>query len=161
MSLNDSNEISALLHPDRICVGLEADSKEAVLSAMVELLGQSGVTDRPVEVLSAIMKREQVLSTGVGSGLALPHAKTEAVADNAVAFATLSRPVDYGALDDKPVELVFMLVGPAQAKNEHIRLLGRLSRLMIHADFRQQLGAAEDAEDVIRLFEEGESHYFV
>ncbi len=149
-------EIHQLLKRDTIRVGLPGETKEEVLNNLIDLLkGQPGVRDLE-KVREAVFAREAVMSTGVGKGLALPHAKTDAVDRTVAALAITAQPVDFGAIDDKPVRILFLLVGAEEAKTQHIKILSRISRLMNRDDFRKRLLEARDADEVLALMEEGE-----
>ncbi|MDX1438658.1 MAG: PTS sugar transporter subunit IIA, partial [Rubricoccaceae bacterium] len=146
--------ISALLTEERICVRLDSAEKEAAIDEIVDTLdGASEVIDLD-QLRADVHAREAVMSTGVGNGLALPHTRTSAVLDTLIAFAITEAPIDFDAIDGKPVRLIFLLVGPENERGSHVRLLGRISRLMAIATFREQVSKAESAEEVIQLFEE-------
>ncbi len=149
-------ELHRLLSPQRIKLRLRAKDKTDLLNKMVDLLKDAPEVIDLEAVRKAIFEREEMMSTGVGKGLALPHAKTPAVSDTMVALATLEEPVDFDAIDNEPVQIVFLLVGPPEARSLHIRLLSRISRLMNRQAFREQLLKAETPADVIRLFKEFE-----
>ncbi len=150
-------QIHQLLTPNTVRVGLEGETKAEVLDNLVGLLkGEQRVKDLE-EVRRAVLSREKVMSTGVGKKLALPHAKTSAVTDTVAAFAVTKHPIDFGAIDNQPVMLLFLLVGTEEAKSQHIKLLSRVSRLMNRDSFREKLLAAREPGAVLRMFEEGES----
>ncbi|HLT48207.1 MAG TPA: PTS sugar transporter subunit IIA [Rubricoccaceae bacterium] len=156
MLRTDALSVASLLAPERVQVGLPAQSKEAVIEAVIEQLGGAPAVRDLGRVRDAVFAREAVMSTGVGKGLALPHARTDAVSDTVAAFAVTAGPVDYGALDGQPVRLVFLLVGPEGERSTHVRLLSRISRLMNRDAFRARLLQARDAEAVLAAFREGE-----
>ncbi len=150
-------EIHDLLKPETVRVGLPGSTKEQVLDNIISLLeGHSAVRDAN-DVREAILSRERMMSTGVGKGLALPHAKTPAVGESVAAFAVTREPIEFGSIDSAPVRLIFLLVGTEAAKSEHIKLLSRISRLMNRQRFRERLLNVERAEDVLEIFESGES----
>ena len=150
-------EIHDLLTPNTVRVGLSGETKEEVLDNLVSLLdGHPAVKDID-EVRQAILEREKMMSTGVGKELALPHAKTSAVRESIAAFAVTNRPIDFGAIDNEPVRLIFLLVGTEIAKSEHIKILSRVSRLMNRDRFRSRLFDSKSAEDVISVFRDGET----
>lgn len=150
-------QIHHFLTPQTVRVGLPGETKEEVLDNLIGLLeGQTQVRDLE-EVRQAVLNREAVMSTGVGKRLALPHAKTSAVTGTVAAFATTAVPIDFGAIDNQPVTLLFLLVGTEEAKSQHIKLLSRVSRLMNRDAFRERLLTAGAPEEVLQLFEEGES----
>src|SRR2546421_8365206 len=98
------------LKPEYITVGIEADSKEDLLTKMVDLASKNPHVIDKDKVRTAILDRERIMSTGVGKGFAIPHGKTDAVTDIVLAFATTKEPIDYAAMDNEPVRLVLLLV---------------------------------------------------
>ena len=160
MQASSVSEIYQLLTPATIQVGLQGASKEEVIENLVALLeGHPAVKDLD-QVRRAVVERERVMSTGVGKGLGLPHAKTNAVTDTVAAFAITRAPVAFGAIDSEPVQLLFLLVGMERSKSQHIKLLSRISRLMNRDAFRERLLAAQTPEQVLAIFEEGEAELF-
>lgn len=157
MPTTQTTEIAQLLDPERVRIGLSGTEKEDVIDALVDLLaGEESIRDLAA-VRSAIFEREEKMSTGVGKGLGLPHAKTPAVADTLLAFATTKEPIDFGAVDDLPVRLLLLLVGPEEHKSQHVKILGRVSRLVSRDSLRERLVAAESSETVLRVFRAGEA----
>lgn len=149
-------DIHQLLKPETVQVGLPGNTKEQVINHLINLLeGHPAVVDLD-EVRRAVFEREQVMSTGVGKGLGLPHAKTPAVRESIAAFAVTAEPVDFGSIDNTEVRLLFMLVGTEAGKSQHIKILSRISRLMNRHAFRNRLLSATGAGEVLRIFEEGE-----
>ena len=109
-------------------------------------------------VLAALQARESVLSTGVGDGVAIPHAKTPLVDDLIMAAGVSETPIEYDALDGRPVRLFFLLLGPEAAAGAHVRALGRISRVLRREPLRHALTAAAGADEfygVIALSESG------
>jgi fructose-specific phosphotransferase system IIA component len=152
--------ISDILTEDLVVNGLKGDSKEDILEAMIGLVAQSPrVLDR-VKVQNAIFEREKIMSTGVGNGFAIPHGKTDAVSDIVAAFAVTAKPIDYESLDEKPVRLVFLLVGKDNLVGPHIKLLSRISRLMNKEEFRTRLLASKSSREILDLFRQEEASYF-
>ena len=136
---------------------LPGATKEEVINAMIELAGtQKQVVDKE-RMRTAIFEREKIMSTGVGSGFAIPHGKTDAVNDIVAAFAVTAHPIDYQSLDDQPVRLMFLLVGRDNMVGPHIKLLSRISRLMNKEDFRKQLLEAETPKDILEIFRREEA----
>ena len=149
--------IHQLLSPDTVCVGLAGQAKEVVLNGLMDLLADHPSVHDLEGVRAAVFAREQVMSTGVGKGLALPHAKTPSVVGTAAALAITEEPVVFGAIDDQPVRIVFLLLGPKDAKLQHIKILSRISRLMNRDAFRERLLQAPDVARVLAIIEEGEN----
>jgi mannitol/fructose-specific phosphotransferase system IIA component (Ntr-type) len=127
-------------------------SKDDLLAAIIVDLDEKGfVADRRI-VTDDILARERVMSTGVGNGVAIPHAYTDGVTRLAAAFYRTREPIEFGATDGAPVDLFFVILGPRDSRREHIRLLARLSRLLNHGEFRDALRAATDADAVVSVF---------
>jgi mannitol/fructose-specific phosphotransferase system IIA component (Ntr-type) len=146
-----------LLATERMRVPLRGVSKEEVLSELVEVLaGSLGMDAQREEMLQAVFEREEVLSTGIGDGVALPHAKYNGLDDLVMAAGCVREPVEYGALDGEPVRLVFLLLGPDSKAGAHVRALSRLSRLMRSVPLRERLAAAANAEEFLDLLGEAE-----
>ncbi len=152
--------ISEILTEQVIAVGLAASSKDDVLEKMIELVGRSPSVKDLDKVRNAILERERIMSTGVGRGVAVPHGKTDGVTDTVAAFAITAEPVDYKALDDQPVQLVFLLIGRENSVGVHLKLLSRISRLMSNEQFRSRLLATKSPAEVLDLFRKEEEHYF-
>ena len=157
MPTTQTTDVNQLLAPGRVRIGLSGTSKSEVIDALVDLLdGHTAISDLAA-VRSAIFEREKKMSTGVGKGLGLPHAKTPAASETVAAFATTKEPVDFGAVDDVPVQLLLLLVGPEEHKSQHIKILGRISRLVSREALRERLLAADAADTVIGILREGEA----
>ena len=153
-------KISDILTEDYIITGLHGDSKDAVIDAMIDLVASSPKVLNKSKVREAIFEREKIMSTGVGNGFAIPHGKTDGVADIIAAFATTAKPIDYQSLDEKPVRLVFLLVGKDNMVGPHIKLLSRISRLMSKEDFRKRLLEVRTPHEVLDMFRQEEATYF-
>ncbi len=149
--------IADALNIESIDANVDLDSKNDVLLHLVDLIGKAGVVTDIDKVRDVIFKREEIMSTGVGQGFAVPHAKTNAVNKTSAALLTLSQPVDYQSLDNQPVQIVIMLVGPEDAFSAHLRLLSRISRLMTDSEFRTRLAAAGSAQELYQCIDDEES----
>jgi PTS system fructose-specific IIA component len=159
MSSNGSLSIAHLLTPETVRVKMPGGTKDDVLNAVIDLLeGAEGVVDL-AQVRRDVFAREQQMSTGVGMGLALPHARTSAVADTVAAFATTADGVPFAAHDGQPVSMIFLLVGLEGERSRHIRLLGRISRLMNRDAFRQRLLAATTSAEALTLFRDADAEF--
>ena len=149
--------LTDLLSPARVVVPLQGASKDALLEELVAVLHRDGAVDDAAEVLRAVRAREAVMSTGIGSGVAIPHGKTNAAPELAMAAGVLVRPVEYQALDDAPIRLVFMLVGPESAAGGHVKALSRISRLVRRQDVRERLAGCTSSEAFLHILAEGEA----
>lgn len=157
MPTTQTIEVNQLLRPELVRIGLEGSSKSDVIDALVDVLAGHEAISSLEAVRTAIFEREQRMSTGVGKGLGLPHAKTPAASETVAAFATTGEPVDFGAIDDTPVRLLLLLVGPEEHKSQHVKILGRISRLVSRDSLRERLIEAETAGSVIDTLREGEA----
>jgi len=157
MPTTQTTEINQLLSPERVQIRLTGTTKEEVINALVDMLDGHEDIDSLEAVREAIFDREEMMSTGVGKGLGLPHAKTPAATDTVATFATTEEPVDFGAIDDDPIRVLLLLVGPEDHKSKHIKILGRISRLVSRDSLRERLITADSPETVIEILREGES----
>lgn len=153
-------KISELLTEELVVTHLEGNSKEDIINAMIDIVAKSPKVLDKEKVREAVFEREKIMSTGVGDGFAIPHAKTDAVSDIVGSFAITAQPIDYESLDEKPVRLVFLLVSKANMVGPHIKLLSRISRLMNKPDFRNRLLTVNSPREVIEMFRQEEATYF-
>lgn len=148
--------LTELLTEDRVRVPLSSQTKNDVLRELVELAA-SGRNSGAVEaMLTAVRDREQVLSTGIGGGIAIPHGKTPHVDQLVLAAGVAADAIDFDALDGQPVHLFFLLLGPESASGAHVKALSRISRLLRRTQLRADLLQASSPAaflDVIRRSE--------
>lgn len=149
--------LTELLAADRIRVPLAAQTKDAVLEELVEVLHASGAVADPAAVLRAVRLREAQLSTGIGGGVGIPHGKAEGVEGLTMAAGVSARPLDFAALDGQPVQLFFLLVGPDAAAGAHVKALSRISRLVRGVEMRRRLLEAPSAEAFMAVVAEAEA----
>jgi PTS system fructose-specific IIC component len=138
--------------PERIALDLEARDKQELLQQLVDRLVDGGQVRDGAGLMGELLKREQVMSTGIGGGIAIPHALATDIEDLALVFARTKTPMDFQALDSEPVDLVFMLVGPKNASSVYVKLLARVSRLLQNEAFKDRLRQAKRAEEVLEAF---------
>lgn len=148
-----------ILSGKSVVVGLEGQSKREVLEELVNSLEVGDkITDRD-KVLDAVLLREEIMSTGIGHGIAIPHGKSEYVTELGGVLGIKKEGVDFDALDGKPTYIFFLLVSPLDVSGPHIKALARISRLLKGEDFRQKLIAAVDNDDAIKIIEDEEKKY--
>jgi mannitol/fructose-specific phosphotransferase system IIA component (Ntr-type) len=148
--------LTELLSEDRIKVPLRSQTKDDLLQELVALVTQGRDEATFEAVLSAVRERERELSTGIGGGIAIPHGKTPVCDQLVMAAGTCPAGVDFEALDDQPVRLFFLLVGPESAAGAHIKTLARISRLLRRDALRDALCQARTPGaflDVVRASE--------
>ncbi len=132
-----------LLSPERVRTDFVADDKATAIARLADLLAGSG--DAEI-VHAALEARESLGSTGLGHGVAIPHGRTAAVPEARAAFVRLARPIDFGADDRQPVDLVAALIVPEHFTDQHLKLLAELAELFSNAELTRELRAAPDAD---------------
>lgn len=148
--------IKDLLIKDAMIMDLQATDKKSAIDEMVQKMYDAGrITDIDT-YKKGILAREAQTSTGLGDGIAMPHAKNEAVKEATVLFAKSNKGVDYEALDGQPTYLFFMIAAPEGANDTHLQALAALSRLLIDPDFVGKLKEATTPEEVQTLFQTAE-----
>ncbi|PEJ10090.1 PTS fructose transporter subunit IIABC [Bacillus wiedmannii] len=150
-------KITELLKRDTVIMNLTASNKEAVIDELVEKLAGANRLNSKAEFKEAILKRESQSTTGIGEGIAIPHAKTKAVKQPAICFGRSVSGINYESLDGQPAHLFFMIAASEGANNTHLETLSRLSTLLMDEGFRKQLLEAKDEEELLRLFDEKEN----
>jgi PTS system nitrogen regulatory IIA component len=143
-------DIGSLLERGAVGARLSAATKRQALGAVAELAGRQ-LNIPPAQILEALTEREALGSTGVGQGIALPHARLAGLDRIHGVFVRLDQPVDFGAVDDQPVDLMFALLAPLDANTQHLRALARVSRLLRQADLRSQLRQARSPDTLYAL----------
>ena len=150
-------KITEILKRDTIIMDLTASVKEAVIDELVEKLDKAGGLNSRSEFKDAILQREMQSTTGIGEGIAIPHAKTKAVKQPAICFGRSVSGVNYESLDGQPAHLFFMIAASEGANHMHLETLSRLSTLLMDEKFRKQLLEATSKEEILRLFNEKEN----
>ena len=153
-------KITDLLHPKSICLGANPAGKAEALSQITQLMADGGNITDLTAYRQAVSAREQEGSTGVGEGVAIPHAKSAAVNKPGLAAMTVPGGVDFDALDGAPVQLIFLIAAPEQAENTHLDILSRLSTLLMDEDFRKRLLAAQTPQDFLAEIDRTEQSIF-
>jgi len=148
-----------ILSGKSVIVGLKGNNKNEILEELVDVLEVGDkITDRD-KVLEAVLLREEIMSTGIGHGIAIPHGKSEYVTELGGVLGIKQAGVDFDALDGKPTHIFFLLVSPLDVSGPHIKALARISRLLKGEDFRQYLIASKDKDDAIAIIEEEEKKH--
>ncbi|MFB5249542.1 PTS fructose transporter subunit IIABC [Bacillus cereus] len=150
-------KITELLKRDTVIMNMTASNKEAVIDELVEKLNGANCLNNKAEFKEAILKRESQSTTGIGEGIAIPHAKTNAVKQPSICFGRSVSGINYESLDGQPSHLFFMIAASEGANNTHLETLSRLSTLLMDEGFRKQLLEAKDEEELLRLFDEKEN----
>jgi mannitol/fructose-specific phosphotransferase system IIA component (Ntr-type) len=144
-----------MLTPDRVLVPLQARDKQGIIAELAARL-VSRVGGDVATVLRAVEERESVLSTGVGFGVAIPHARSSAVRELAIIGGVSAEPVPYDSIDGEPVRLFFLIVGPESSAGLHVKILSRIARLVRRDGVRRHLVEARTPDEFYRVLLEAE-----
>jgi fructose PTS system EIIBC or EIIC component len=147
-------DIHGMLAPERIIMNLEGTSKREALIEIVNNLGKTpGVTD--VEALKkAILEREEIMSTGVGLTIAVPHAKLSSVKTFTLGLARSTRGIDYDSLDGQPVRIIVTIAAPDNDQNTYLRVLAAVMHVLRNEEQRKAILASKTPQDIIKVFKE-------
>ena len=152
--------ITELLQDETIDLGVKVGSKEEAIDHLIDLMVKGGnITDRE-EYKKGILAREATGTTGIGGGIAIPHAKNKAVSKPGLASMTVPEGVDYDAMDGKPSDVFFMIAAPAEGSDLHLEALARLSTILMDPEFKENLLHAKTKEEYLRLIDEKETEKF-
>jgi fructose-specific phosphotransferase system IIA component len=152
--------ICDILFKEKIISTMGSKSKNEAINELIDLF-KNDERVKDVEAMRlAVHDREKIMSTGVGKGFAIPHAKSNSVTDIIAAFGKLDEPIEFNALDGQPVNLIFLLVGKENMVGPHIKLLSRISRMMNKEEFRESLAKANSSNEIFDLFDSEEKQYF-
>ncbi len=145
--------LSALLTPERVGL-LEEGSKESVLRQMAELLCPTVEGLDQEELVRVLLAREGIMSTGIGLGIAVPHARMESVDEPAIAVGVARKGIQFESLDDKPVYIVVLIVVPKSSQKEYLRILARVTLLMKNKELRKKLMAVRQPAEIYGILGE-------
>jgi PTS system nitrogen regulatory IIA component len=149
-------EIKDILQPEGVFAGLKAASKKQVLQELArQAAGVTGINER--KIFETLMERERLGTTGVGNGIAIPHGKLPELTRLYGFFARLEKSVDFDAIDEQPVDLIFLLLAPEGAGADHLKALARVSRLLRDAGACEKLRGAKTADGLYLLLTQSEA----
>ncbi|RKO65796.1 PTS sugar transporter subunit IIA [Desulfofundulus salinus] len=143
-------DVRSLITQQLITLRLRSEEKKAAIEELSSILMENGYLTDLETYLQDVFKREDLSTTGIGFGVAIPHAKSTAVNRPVLAFGRSMSGIEWNSLDGRPVHLVFLIAVPAEsAENEHLKILSALSRKLIHEDFRRSLREAQDESQIL------------
>lgn len=148
--------ILEILRPESVKVPLVSPEKHAVIDELVDVLAHDERVTDLAALKTAVWERECQRSTGIGEGLAIPHGKSVAVKELAMAVGRPAQPIPFDAIDKKPAKLLILLVSPVDKISLHIQALGRVSRLLSDPALREAAYAAADAKALFEIFRRAE-----
>jgi PTS system nitrogen regulatory IIA component len=149
-------DLSDLIRPEAVAEGLTVASKKALLQQLAGLAATAYGIDSK-EAADALSAREKLGSTGFGGGIAIPHARLPGLSSIVGAFALLAKPIDFAAVDDMPVDLVFALFSPVDAGSDHLKALARVSRRLREPGFIAKLRGAGSRDSIYVLLMQDEA----
>lgn len=150
-SLGIAMKLTDILSGDCILAPMDAANKSDAIRQLVRVLAQTGRCNDEQALLTAVLEREAIRSTGVGHGLAVPHAKCRYCNGLVVALGRPKKPLDFMSKDGRPVDLIVLLASPPDQTGPHIQALARISRLMLMDDFRRLVADAPDAAAIYQV----------
>lgn len=147
-----------LITPQAILPNLKAGSKKQALQDMARKAAElTGQHERAI--FDVLLERERLGTTGVGHGIAIPHGKLPSLERVWGVFARLERPIDYDAIDEQPVDLIFLLLAPEQAGADHLKALARVSRLLRDQSMCEKLRGSDSADAIYALLTQQEASH--
>lgn len=149
-----------LLHKEGINLNINPSDKSECINELIDLMDKTGNLNNKEEYRKAILEREDLSTTGIGDGIAIPHGKTSAVKRASLAAAVCKQGVDYDSLDGMPAHLIFMIAVPDNNDNLHLEVLARLSTILMDEGFRKSLIDCTDKDEFLKLIDEKESEKF-
>ena len=149
--------LTEILKPQNIKVPVLAKVKTEAIAELISLLADNGEVVDPKKVLDAVMEREATRTTGIGNGLAIPHGKCNGTDHLVMAIGRPQTPIDFQAIDGRPVSLIWLLTSPPDKTGPHIHALARISRLMTIDKFRQSVANAKTAQELYDLIVQQEA----
>lgn len=148
--------LTEILKPTNIKFPLAAKTKVEAITEIIELLHANGELTDAKKVLDSVLDREATRTTGIGNGLAIPHGKCAGTDHLVMAIGKAASPIEFQAIDGRPVTIVWMLASPPEMTSPHIQALARISRMMFIDKFRHAMNAAQSADEMYNLIVEQE-----
>lgn len=149
--------LAQIIQPGCVRVPLEAQDKTSAITELINSLDAGKLLLNRDEALQSVLVREQTRSTGIGSGVAIPHGKCKAVKELVMAIGIARQPIDFNSVDGKPVSIIMLLISPIDQTGPHIQALAKISRLMLDETFRNKLIGASSPQEVCELLSHKET----
>ncbi len=149
--------LTEILQPTCVKVPLEGKDKNSIITELVELLEKSNLVNDKESVLNTILTHEQMLSSGIGSGIAIPHGKCKDLKEFVMAMGLTREPVEFDSIDGKPVQIIIMLVSPLDKTGLHIQALSRIGSMLHDEKFKAKIETAGTAEQLYEFVSKKET----
>ena len=150
-------DISSCLSESAVSLHVDGSDKPEILRRLVDVFVESAALDIGADVLNLLLEREKLKTTGIGSGVAIPHCKTAAVDRPHIVVGLSRKGIDFQSLDKLPTHMFFLVVAPQQAGATHLKICARIARLVKDTKFKAELLELQSAEDVVAYIKERES----
>ncbi len=142
-----------LIKPDHIILNLSTKTKEDLFRKVVRILKERGKIEDEGKVLDLLFKRENIMSTGIGNGIAIPHASSDDIKETKLFVVILKEAIDYNSIDGLPVRVIFLLMGPSRDRLLHLKILARIARIVNHCPLGENCGKSSAKEILDLIFE--------
>ncbi|MHC4757334.1 MAG: PTS sugar transporter subunit IIA [Planctomycetota bacterium] len=149
--------LTQILQPACVKVPLESKDKESAIIELLDLLDNNGLLQDRDSAQEAVMTREKTRSTGIGSGIAIPHGKCSSIKELVMTMGIVPEGMDFESVDGKPVKIIILLVSPLDKTGPHIQALASISRLLLDEEFKLKLEQASSAEELYDLLHSKET----
>lgn len=154
----DKMKVLDFLDKSTIVLDLKSTVKADAINEMGEVLKSAGKVADASPIINALMEREKLGSTGIGQGVAIPHAKSDSLSSMIGALGLSRKGVEFGALDGEPVHVIFLLASPPDSAGTHLKVLARISRLLKDKFFRQAIKEAKNVEEIQKIIQEEDDY---
>jgi PTS system nitrogen regulatory IIA component len=144
-------KIMDFLSQNEIIVDLKATDKKSAIVELVNVLEKTKKIKKTDEIINVVLEREKLGSTGIGQGVAIPHAKTDVLSEQMGVLGISHKGIEFNSLDGELVHIIFLLVGPVEVAGQHLKALSRISRLFKDKFLRQAIREAETTENVVKI----------
>ena len=148
--------LSEMLKEDNVLIGFKGTQKKDIIDELIELADKSGRIRNKEEALRAVMAREEMMSTGLEHGIAIPHAKTDSVSEIVMALGISKEGIDFESVDGEPSKIFFLLLAPETAATANVKLLAQIARVTSSAEFRSRIVSADSPAEVIDIISNAE-----
>jgi len=146
-------KLSKFCNENLVTFGLKSNDKNSVLKELVDLVAESNLVKDGEQLLTDVREREELVTTGVGYGVAFPHAKTKATKGIVIAFGRSDEGIDFDAMDHKPVHLFFLIAAPEDAIGAHLNVMARLSYIMKSEENRQKMMKVTSPGELLQMID--------
>jgi len=150
-------KISEILSKESILLNSDSDSKDEILRKIVEIASKSGNVEDVETVYNSVLERENVMSTGIGNNIAIPHTKSSGIKELTAALITFEKPVNFDSLDGKKISVAFLILSKDDELGMHIKILSKISRILHNRSFFDELLTLNKNTEVIELFDNFEN----